>query len=338
MDNTIIYQDVKQICAKIDFQRFANSTVVLTGASGLIGTYFLASLCHLKKQGISLNIHALVYSEPPEHIVEITKDCDVNFIKLDLSSFTEYAKIPKADLIIHTAGYAQPLRFMANETATLQINTSATIALLQQLNKNGSFMFLSSSEVYCDLDEKPFTEERIGKTTPFHLRASYIEGKRGGESATFFYFNKGYNAKSIRLGDIYGPGTKKDDKRAMNSFIRRGFLEKKITLMDSGEAIRNYTYVANAVELMFQIIIKGTQAVYNLGGQQSVSIAEMAKTIGQIMDIPVTIPKKEGGVSGAPKELILDLSRIQREIELDHYIDLKEGLKRTISWQNNLFK
>ena len=230
MNNSIIYQDVTRICNKINFERFINSTVVLTGASGLIGTYFLACLCHLKKIGIPIKTYALIHSEPPEHIIEIVNGNDVNFIKLNLADFRDYHKIPKADLIIHAAGYGQPLRFMADEIGTLQNNISATIALLNQLNKKGSFLFLSSSEVYCDSDKKPFNEANIGKTTPFHHRASYIEGKRGGEAATYVFFKKGYNSKSIRLGDVYGPGTRKSDQRALNSFIRKGFQDKSIEL------------------------------------------------------------------------------------------------------------
>jgi nucleoside-diphosphate-sugar epimerase len=105
---------------------------------------------------------------------------------------------------------------MSNPIATMQINISATIALLQRLRPNGSFIFISSSEVYCGLTESNFHEEHIGTTTPYHPRSSYIEGKKSGEAACNAFRSQGVRAISARLGDVYGPGTRKHDKRALN--------------------------------------------------------------------------------------------------------------------------
>ena len=337
MNNSIIDNDISYICQTIDVEKLSNSTVVLSGASGLIGTYFLACLSRLLNAGILNSVYALIYSDPPSHVVEITRDSNIQFMKIDLANFEHYSRIPEADIIIHTAGYAQPLRFMANAINTLQINCSSTIALLKKLKKNGSFLFSSSAEVYCDLDSFPFSEEKIGLTTPFHVRASYIEGKRGGECAANIFYQNGYNVKSVRLGDIYGPGTRENDQRAINSFIRNGYLNKRIDLMDAGNAMRNFCYITDAVILMWKILFVGTKPIYNLGGPDTITIAQLAQLIGAIMNIPISIPQTKEGIVGSPRELVLDLVRMKEEFNKTKFVSLKKGLKNTIDWQRNLY-
>jgi len=337
MYNKIIQKDVQRICDHLDLNLLSDKTILLSGASGLIGTYFLACLSWLQKCGIKIKVYALVFSNLTLYTKENFKNNGLEIIKIDLADFDEYSRLPKADVIIHTAGYAQPIRFMTDPVSTLQINISATAALLKRLRNNGNFLFLSSSEVYSGLDRPPFSENDIGTTTPSHPRSSYIEGKRGGEAICFAYHSVGVNAISIRLGDTYGPGTRKHDKRAINSFIEKAITNKKIELLDSGSSVRTFFYVSDAVELMFKILLNGEKPLYNLGGYSTLTIAELAKKIAEIMDVPIVIPSAKNGVSGAPRDLCLDLTRIETEFGKPEYVSLDEGLRATIEWQKQFY-
>ena len=226
---------------------------------------------------------------------------------------------------------------MKNPVATLAINVDATFALFKKLRKGGSFMFISSSEVYCGLEIVPFKEDQIGTSTPYHPRASYIEGKRCAEAICAAYRSDGVRAISIRLGDTYGPGTKIGDKRALNSFIERALKLKKIELMDQGDAIRTYCYISDAFEVMVRILAEGSQSVYNVGGVSVVSIANLAKEIGGLTQSEVIFPKENQYIQGAPRVLNLDLTRSEVEFNKVHYLGLTEGLKRTIAWQRQLY-
>jgi nucleoside-diphosphate-sugar epimerase len=337
LNKDIILEDGKRICECVNLDCLSDSTVLVTGASGLIGTYFISSLRWLVEQGMNITVYALINSEPPQHLSQLVRNSGFELIEIDLADFTEYSRLPEADVIIHAAGYAQPIRFMNDPISTLQINTSATAALLMRLRNNGNFLFLSSSEVYSGLKNPPFSETVVGTTTPLHPRSSYIEGKRGGESICFAYRSNGVNAISIRLGDIYGPGTRKHDNRAINSFIERALSSQKIELLDSGSSIRTFLYVSDAVELMWKILMYGEKPLYNLGGYSTLNIAELAKLIAQIIDVPIVIPSDKNGVSGAPKDLRLDLTRVETEFVKTKYVSLEEGLRETIEWQKSLY-
>lgn len=337
MDNRIIYKDAARICERADLQSLQDQTILVTGASGLIGTYFLASLYHLKTHGCRLKVYCQVYSDPPDHLLDLAKKGEFSIFRANLAQFDDYKTLPKTDLVIHAAGYAQPLRFMSDPVATYQINTSATVALFQNLRRDGKFLFLSSSEVYCGLKNPPFPEIAVGTTNPLHPRAGYIEGKRGGETICNAFRSQGIHATAVRLGDVYGPGTRKHDRRAWNTFIEKAICQKKIDLMDQGAAIRTYCYVADAVELMWKILFSAREPVYNLGGYSPITIAELARLIGRIADVPVIFPTGQSQVAGAPEELSLDLSRIETEFGKIGYTSLEDGLVTTIEWQRSLY-
>jgi nucleoside-diphosphate-sugar epimerase len=338
MTNWIIYKDAQYICEQIDFKYLTGATIIVSGASGLMGTYFIASLRWLLEQGINIKVYPLIFSEPPPHISDLVKHSGFEMIKTNLADFKCYQKLPEADVIIHSAGYAQPTLFMADPITTLQINTSASIALLNKLRKNGRFLFLSSGEVYSGLKNSPFTETSIGTSNPFHPRASYIEGKRCGEAICNAFRSRDVYAKSTRLGHVYGPGTRKHDQRALNSFIERALCKKKIELLDSGAILRTYCYVSDAVELLWKILLYGKEPIYNVGGRSSVTIAGLAKIIGKIVNVPVIFPKIQEGILGAPHNIRLDMTKVEKEFGKTKYINLENGLRRTVDWQRELYE
>jgi nucleoside-diphosphate-sugar epimerase len=59
--------------------------------------------------------------------------------------------------------------------------------------------------------------------------------------------------------------------------------------------------------------------------------------IGEITNVPVVFPSDESQVAGAPEILQLDLSRVETEFGKTEYVELEEGLKRTIAWQRELY-
>ena len=337
MPNDIISQGAAKICERINLTGLQDKTILITGASGLLGTYFLATLSQLHASGMAMKVIAQVRSEPAPHTVELVRRGGFQLVQVNIADHYECSTLPQADVVIHSAGYAQPAIFMANPAATIQVNTAATAMLLEKLRPNGSFLFLSSSEVYSGINKPLVDESDIGLTTPLHPRSSYIEGKRCGEAICNAYRSKGIRAVSARLALAYGPGTRKHDKRAMNSFIEKALFQGCIELMDAGKAIRTYCYVTDAVELMWQAVLHGKQPVYNIGGHSTVTIRELATLIGNITGVPVSLPKKQTKVAGAPKEVRLDLTRVESEFHKSDYVSLDDGLRATIDWQRGAY-
>jgi UDP-glucuronate decarboxylase len=329
-----IQSDAKKINNAIDLAPFDKASIVITGASGLVGQYMLAALSNAQTKGIQpKKIYLFVRNEPSECLRVIAKNLNVTWCKGDICDHSQIANLPNGlDYIIHAAGYGQPQKFLENEISTIMMNTAVTDALLKKLAKDGSFVFISTSEIYSGSKETPYKESIVGQTNTDHPRACYIEGKRCGEAIVNAYHKQGFDAKSIRLALAYGPGVRLDDRRVMNEVIKKGLIDQKIALMDSGVSLRTYIYITDAVEFMFKILLKGKSNIYNLSGKSRTSIAQMAQFIGQCTSAPLSIPQSDVGLAGAPEDVSLSLDRLLGEFPKENFVSFEAGVQTVIAW------
>lgn len=342
MDNFLadfIIEDAKSVSDAVDFREIKDKRVLITGASGLIGHYLVASIKRASEAGsMPRTLFLLTKNEPPAYFGHLTAGLPVQFLRGDLADDDFLKTLPSADYIIHGAGYGQPGKFMADPVKTLKINTAATFKLLEKLNPNGKFLFISTSEVYSGLENPPYHEDHIGHTNTNHPRSCYIEGNRGGEAIVHAYRQKGADAKSVRLSLAYGPGTKADDARVLNNIIKKGLIDKEIRLLDQGLAQRTYLYVTDAVEMLFKVLFFGVHDIYNVGGKSRTTIGGLAESVGRSLAVPVIIPVDSNeGLAGAPSDVILDTARIAEEFKKTEFAPLDQGLQKTITWQKKLY-
>lgn len=333
----IIIQDAAQICDKVSFDGIIGKTILITGASGLIGGYFIACLKYLFQMcNIRFTTIAAMQNEPLPYLKELLNFDNVNIYRGDLTSAEFIGILPKADIIIHAAGYGQPGRFLQDQIKTLKLNTFSTFMLFDKLAENGKFLFVSTSELYSGLNNPPFKEHEIGTTNTVHPRACYIEAKRCGEAICNAYRTKGVDAKSVRLALAYGPGTRPGDMRVINSFIEKA-LDGQITLLDQGQAKRTYCYISDSVEIMWNVLLFGKDPIYNVGGNSRTTIGELAHKIGSYLNVPVIFPTDIQDMAGAPDDVYLDMTKVKKEFGKNKYVSLDEGLANTIEWQKALY-
>ena len=335
---SIISSDIERIISNTDLEFLNGKEVLITGASGLIGSYFVQTMQALNENGKG---PSRVYVSSKTGVFQFNLNPIVEVLIGDLTNRVFVEKLPYFDVIIHAACYAQPDKFLNNPIETLSLNTTSTIELIKKVKSGGKFLFISSSEVYSGLKSPPFSENQIGTTNTNHFRSPYIEGKRTGESIVSAIRNQGkIDAKSIRLSLAYGPGTKIDDSRAINFFIAQAITSSKIILKDSGNAMRTYCYVSDAIEMIFSILNSGLDDVYNVGGNSRTSILELANLIANSTNSHVEfVEDKISGLKGAPDDVWLDMTRTLSLVKKSKFVSLNYGIENTIKWQKkNLFK
>ena len=329
----IIANEVKSI--NIDFTPLKNKSVLITGASGLVGLYMVTCLKQVQK---NLNIKITVWTNKgiPSYLLSLFENCEI--ISGDITDSTKFTDMQNFDCIIHAAGYGQPLKFIQNKIKTIKINTEATNHLLEHLNKDGRFLFISSSEVYNGIEYDSITEDMMGNTNTNHFRSCYIEGKKCGESICHAFVEGGYNIKIARLALAYGPGTRMDDERVFNTFIKKGLTEESIVLLDHGTAVRTYCYIADAVEMLWNICLHGKYVVYNVGGISRTSIYDLAATVGKSLKKEIILPEFQQPLAGNPKLVNISCARYTQEFNKNNFVHLNTGIDKTINWYKELLK
>ncbi len=331
-------QDWVSLAKKLDLSPLAGRSFLVTGGSGLIGSYIAGTIA-IANQRNALGCRLVcVSNKPPRH-----KE-GIEWLNVDLSlPFTIKGDY---DYIFHGACYAQPIRWLSNRMSLIDLNVLATRQLLEISSRsNGAFMFCSTSDVYGDPapDLAPIPETYTGGPDTLGKRAAYGESKRLGEVlCSLFREDAMVRAYAIRISHLYGPGIGLDDGRVFADFMRQALSGKPISLQDSGNAIKTLGYISDAVSMMFNILLYGKQAVYNVGGVDRLSVYEIAQLIAGIAgNVPVILPQSAAsspqiGTDG--RITMLDLSRYTAEFGPPPHTDITTGFSRMIEWNRRIYK
>lgn len=320
--NSIFYEDLKDVCAVsfIPWNRLRNSTIFITGATGLIGTAVVNSLHYANKEkGLSLKLIALVrdIEKAEERFKDILND---GILVLVQGSVEEIPSIDAdIDYIVHGASQTASKEFVNHAVETINTAVTGTKNLLELAREKDvkGFVYMSSMEVY-GYPEKGHhvTENEIGAFTPLNLRNSYPISKIMCESLCCAYASE-YNvpARIVRLTQTFGPGVHQDDNRIFAYFGRCVKEGRNIVLKTSGETERCYLYTVDAVTAILTILLKGGNGeAYNAADEDTYcSIAEMAERVASEAGIKVEYDIQPPSLNGFPETLYmyLDTSKLK---------------------------
>lgn len=339
--NRIFREDLEAIIGEdISWDRFKGKSVLITGASGMIGTYMLQTLTMLNdKFEYGIKVIA-VLRNPAKLSEEVRNRDDVKIIVHDVTkSFDIEGTV---NFIIHAASPASPLIMQNQPVETIAANTLGTfntLNLAKEKNAEG-YMFISSREIYGQPSEGQefFYENTYGFVDQLNPRSCYSEGKKAAETMCVCYHDEyGLNTKIARLAHTYGPGMSIYDGRVQADFLKNVFHNEDIVLKSEGTAVRTYTYIADAIAGLFRILLDSEEMVYDIGNENGkVSIRELAEIMVSIypergLKLVFDIP--EGGTKGtAPYTLGILNSEKLRGIGWDPKYSVKDGFKRTLEY------
>jgi nucleoside-diphosphate-sugar epimerase len=328
----IVFEDAEAVTSSLQNLDLSGSVVVLTGASGLIGTHILSVLGLLERDGRGPSTTVAVskanlpkfVNPPPKRMTSL---------QVDLTDRAQKINLPRADFIIHAAGYGQPAKFLSNPLLTLDLNTRVTAELIEHLSSSGRFLFLSTSEIYSGLTGTPYLESLVGTTNTDHIRAPYIEGKRCGETICKAALGPSQRYVIARVALAYGPGVFADDDRVLYSFVRQAISQRQIRVSDAGLANRTYCYVSDTIEVLLRLLFKPQlSGIFNVGGISRTTIRELALLVGQLTGCQVSFSEPTSGLMSAPVNVEVDLTKTTIQLGHRQFVSLEEGLKRTLKW------
>ena len=339
--NRVLREDLEAIIEEnVSWEKLKGKTVLITGASGMIGTYMLQTLTMLNdKFGYGIKVIAALRNalKLPE---EVRNREDVEILIHDVTKNFDVKE--DVNYIIHAASPASPLIMQNQPVETIAANTLGTfytLSLAKEKNAEG-YMFISSREIYGQPSEGQefFYEDTYGFVDQLNPRSCYSEGKKAAETMCVCYHDEyGLNTKIARLAHTYGPGMSIYDGRVQADFLKNVFHNEDIVLKSEGTAVRTYTYIGDAVAGLFRILLDSEDIVYNIGNEDGkVSIRELAEIMVSIypergLKLVFDIP--EGGTKGtAPYTLGILNSGKLRSIGWKPKYSVKEGFKRTLEY------
>ena len=271
--------------AVIPWERLSGRTLLVTGATGLIGSLLVKTLLYRADRfGTDVSIVAQVRSRArAERIFAGQRSFWGNrlfFLEADVTA--PYADDFSADYIIHAASSTASRDFVEKPVDVIATALQGTRNILElaKHSRPQSVVYLSSMEVYGRLPHELVTEQDSGRLDPMAVRSSYPQSKRMAESMCAAYASQyGVRVSTARLTQTFGAGVRPDDNRVFAQFARSAMQKKDIVLCTTGQTKRDYLYTADAVRGLLSILLlaKGGEA-YNISNPESyITIYDMAR-------------------------------------------------------------
>ncbi|MBQ9453023.1 MAG: NAD-dependent epimerase/dehydratase family protein, partial [Desulfovibrio sp.] len=269
----------------IPWNQFSGKRVLVTGATGLLGSLLVKSLlCASDKYDFSISILAFVHdtskvSQTFMSYLEKYKN-KVHFHKGDICS--PLSIDDTVDYIIHAAAPTSSTYFVEKPVETIAAVYQGTANVLALARKKDvkSMLYISSMEVYGQLDHVEAKEEDAGSLDPLAVRSSYPQAKRLAETLCAAYAREyGFPVKIARPTLVFGPGVSPNDNRVFMQMARAALAHGEIRLATDGATERDYIYTADACRMLFSILLKGENGqAYNVANPETyMSILDLAK-------------------------------------------------------------
>lgn len=341
----VLEEDFYKITKRdISWDALRNSSFVITGATGLIGSLIVKYLLYANR---TMNFGAKIYAvvrnvEKADKIFAEEKTDALTYVVADLTKEKVNCE-GDCDYIVHAAAVTASKVMVSDPVGTICTSIDGTEKMLQLAveKKAKAFIYISSMEIYGQPTVGGKTAEKdLGYVDIENVRSCYPEGKRMCEClCTAYAAQYGVNVISARLAQTFGAGILPTENRVFAQFARSVMRGENIVLHTTGESEGNYVYTADAIAAIMTLLVKGKAGeAYNIANEDShITIRNMAELVareiaGEKIQVVIDIPEDSVSLGYAPPvKMWLDASKM-RELGWKPEIGLVEAYKRMICW------
>lgn len=341
--NKLYLDDVKNASIlPLPWEKLQNKSVLLSGATGLLGSFFVDVVMQKNTEGLNCTVYALgrTQEKAKERFSKWWGDKNLVFIPHDINKPFVRDDLGNVDYLLHLASNTHPVQYATDPVGTIITNILGLQNMLDfaVAHNAARFVFASSNEVYGENrgDVEMFDEHYCGYIDSNTLRAGYPESKRCGEALCQAYkLQKGLDVVIARFTRSYGPTMLMSDTKAISQFIKKGVAGEDIVLKSAGTQNYSYTYMADAISGFLFLLLKGENGeAYNIADKASdIMLKDLAGIIAEhagknvVFEIPDAV--EAVGYSKTTKAL-LDGSKLKK-LGWEPRYAIKEGIERTLN-------
>lgn len=267
----------------IDLSELDGRSILVTGASGLIGS----ALCDLLLRagemcGLRVRLH-LAGRDAAKLRKRFSRwDGD----RWEAAAYDALLPLDfgfRADYVVHCAGNAQPRAYAEEPVETIMVNIVGTANILEYARSVNAkrVLYVSSSEVYgCRDSREPYKEGDCCPVDSLDPRSCLPSSKRVCETLCASYLvEHGVESVIARPGHVYGPIAAESDMRAYAQFARAAFMGGDIVMKSPGNQLRSYIFTTDCAAALLTVLLRGRVGeAYNIGDPDfACTIRELAE-------------------------------------------------------------
>ncbi len=313
--------------------RLSGQKVLVTGASGFIGSHLLERL-----QLLECSVTSLVRYNSSGSAGQLDR-LPMKNLTILRGDITHYESVRDAmrgqTVVFHLAALiGVPFSYL-HPGQTFETNASGTLNVLMAARELGveRLVVMSSSDVYGIARYMPIDEEH-----PLQAQSPYAASKIAADQlARSFHRSFGLPVVVARPFNTYGP---RQSSRAVVPTIVAQALRSDQIRLGSTAPTRDLTYVEDTVDGLVRIAEHDAalgEAV-NFGSGEETSIGEVARIVLRMVerDLPIiTEMQRLRPASSEVERLRADHSKATRLLDWIPRTSLTEGLAKMIAWTRN---
>jgi nucleoside-diphosphate-sugar epimerase len=313
---------------------FENTSVLVTGGAGFIGSHLATALNELGAKVTVLD--DLSGGGNPAALPK-----EVKFVKgsiLDQPVVQECINGRK--FVFHQAALGSVPRSIEQPRRYHDVNSTGTLNVLEAARTAGvkRVMFAASSSAYGDSPTLPKIETMApAPRSPYAANKTACEALMAAYAASF-----PIDTASLRYFNIFGPRQSADNAYAavIAAFAKSLLAGKRPTIFGDGEQSRDFTFVDNVVHANL-LAAKSAQpiagAVVNIACGNRISVNELAKQMAAWLKRPDLSPIHAPERAGDVKHSLADLSLAKQILGYSPIVDFSPGLDVTMQWYRTAY-
>ena len=326
-------EDLRRVLAVKGVERLRGKSVLVTGATGLLGVHLIDALMALGE--VTVIAVGRSRERAAGRLGEHLSSPLFRFVEQDVQR--AFPEDITADYIIPLASNTHPLAYSQYPAETMLINLKGAEHALELARRCGAtVLYPSTVEVYGNArGDDMFTEDYTGQLNLSTSRACYSESKRSCEALCQSYAAEyGVKVRIARLSRVFGPTMLMSDTKASSQFIRKALDDEDIVLKSEGNQFFSYTYATDAVAAMLHIMLNGEDGTaYNIANDScNVHLRDFAGLCAElcgrdvVFDLPSESERKGYSVA---VNAILDTTRLRTSGFSPSYT-MRDAVARTI--------
>ena len=317
----------------LDFYR--DRQVLVTGALGFIGSNLCRTLADLGARVLAVDSLLPDYGGNLFNLAGYEDKVRINIA--DVRGHGMGYLVKGQDVLFNLAGQVSHIDSMTDPFTDLEINCRSQLSILEALrqhNPEARIVYAGTRQVYGKPRHLPVDETHL-------LNPTDVNGinKISGEMYHLVYHSVyGIRSSSLRLTNTYGPRQliRHNRQGFIGWFMRQVVLGEEIQLFGDGQQKRDFDYVDDVVDAFLRAGAADAAdgQVFNLGGDEAVSLLELTKLMIEIAGrgsyrlVPFPPDRKRIDIG----DFHADTTRIRATLGWAPTIPLRDGLARTIEY------
>ncbi len=301
---------------------------LVTGAAGFIGSHLCERLLQSGHRVLGVDCFTPYYPRAVKerNIAHLRTHRHFKFQQLDLAADEISGFLQGIEWVFHLAATPGLVKSWTHFDDYHTCNIVATQRLLEalrdcpQLNR---MIYASTSSVY---GKYASGDEML----PLRPSSPYGVTKLAGENLCRVYGDEfDVPIVTLRYFSVYGPRQRPD--MGYHRFINAILNGEPIYLTGDGSQVRGNTYISDCVDATLRAVDTVPGEVFNLGGGEMVSVAEVIRKIEAITGKKAII-EQQMERPGDQKYTGADISKLTRHTGWKPIVGIEEGLSRQIQW------